>query len=73
MERIEKMSSAMAEEDEKLVIKLRDAKYEGFTGKRLDQLWVVCLSIKDREKEQDETAEFIKIKEDEVKGISEHF
>ena len=63
----------MAEEDQKLVIRLREAKYEAFTGKVLDHLWGVCLNIKEREKEQEETAEFIKIKEDEVKGISEHF
>ena len=36
----------MAEEDEKLVIKLREANYEGFTGKILDQLWGVCLNVK---------------------------
>lgn len=39
----------------------------------MDQLWKNCAQDPDKVQAQEETAEFIKIKEEEVKGISEHF
>ena len=39
----------------------------------LDQLWTNSAEDPAKKKTEEETADFIKIKEEEVKGISEHF
>jgi hypothetical protein len=36
----------------------------------MDALWANCAGDPEKEKAQEETADFIKIKEEEVKGIS---
>lgn len=39
----------------------------------MDGLWSNCAEDPDKNQAEDQMAEFIKIKEEEVKGISEHF
>jgi hypothetical protein len=39
----------------------------------MDRLWTTTADDPEKIQGQEETADFIKIKEDEVKGISEHF
>jgi hypothetical protein len=63
----------MPPKEEDLLVRLRNHHFEGFKGHQLDQLWTASMNIKELEQEQRDTAEFISIKEDEVKGISEHF
>ncbi len=52
---------------------MKGSQYEGLTGVQMDQLWRNCAEDPEKVQSQEETAEFIKIKEEEVKGISEHF
>jgi hypothetical protein len=56
-----------------LVKKLREEKYAGLQGKEMDYLWRNCGNSADSEKMQSEMADFIRIKEEELKAISEHF
>lgn len=39
----------------------------------MDHLWTSALETPQKKQNQEQTAEFIKVKEDEVKGISQHF
>jgi hypothetical protein len=70
---IEAKTQEIPEEDKELVEKLKGSQYEGLTGVQMDQLWRNCAEDPEKVQSQEETAEFIKIKEEEVKGISEHF
>lgn len=73
LDEITKKAEEIPPEDQQLIGKLKNHQYQGLTGVTMDQLWKSCAEDPERIQEQQETAEFIKIKEEEVKGISEHF
>jgi hypothetical protein len=56
-----------------LVKKLREEKYAGLMGKEMDHLWRNCADTAEALKMQAEMADFIRIKDEELKAISEHF
>jgi hypothetical protein len=73
LEEIESKSAEIEPEDEELIQKLKSQQFKEFTGSMMDQLWKNCAEDPAKKKEEEEKGEFMKIKEEEVKGISEHF
>lgn len=73
LDQIEQKTQEIPEEDQQLIMKLKGGQYEGLTGIEMDQLWKSCAEDPEKVQSQEQTAEFIKIKEEEVKGISQHF
>ena len=73
LEEIQKNVCYVPEEDQVLIGRLKFTQYEGFNGKIMDHLWTSVMETTEKKQTQEETAEFIRVKEDEVKGISEHF
>jgi Asp-tRNA(Asn)/Glu-tRNA(Gln) amidotransferase C subunit len=66
-------ASEVAEDLLPLVKKLREEKYAGLMGKEMDHLWRNCADTTETLKMQAEMADFIRIKDEELKAISEHF
>ena len=73
LDSINQKAAAIPSKDEELINRLKNLQYEGLTGKEMDRLWTTTADDPEKIQGQEETADFIKIKEDEVKGISEHF
>ena len=66
-------ASEVSEDLLPLVQRLREEKYGGMMGKEMDYLWHNCGESAESLKMQAEMADFIRIKEEELKAISEHF
>lgn len=66
-------ASEVSEDILPLVKKLREEKYVGLQGKEMDYLWRNSGESAEVQKMQAEMADFIRIKDEELKAISEHF
>lgn len=66
-------ASEVSEDILPLVKKLREEKYVGLQGKEMDYLWRNSGDSAEVQKMQAEMADFIRIKDEELKAISEHF
>lgn len=66
-------ASEVSEDILPLVKKLREEKYAGLQGKEMDYLWRNSGESAEVQKMQAEMADFIRIKDEELKAISEHF
>lgn len=61
---MEARAAEMDPEDEKIIDKLKNQKFKELTGAMLDQLWTNSAEDPDKKKSEEETAEFMKIKEE---------
>jgi peroxiredoxin family protein len=73
LEEISSKAEEIPEDDAEIIMMLKKQEYEGLNGAIMDTLWSNCADDPGKIQAQEETADFIKIKEEEVKGISEHF
>ena len=73
LDSISQKATTIELEDEEVINRLKTLKYDGLTGKVMDRLWSNSGDNPEKIQGQEQTSDFIKIKEDEVKGISEHF
>lgn len=63
----------MEEEDEKVVARLKDKKYQEIKGKELDKVWKKIVPNEEKKKMEKETIEFIDSKKVEVQEMTNNF
>jgi DNA replicative helicase MCM subunit Mcm2 (Cdc46/Mcm family) len=63
----------LEEEDEKVVARLKDKKYQEIKGKELDKVWKKIVPNEEKKKMEKETIEFIDSKKVEVQEMTNNF